>query len=76
MSWKLTGLDGALKVRISAKRLAYGVYLRLPGTEARFSDNFLTLLPGQTVEVDISGSRLVAASAGKKLEVSWVRGGS
>jgi beta-mannosidase len=75
LAWKLTGLDGALKVRISARRLAYGVYLRLPGTEARFSDNFLTLLPGQTVEVNISGSRLVAASAGKKLEVSWVHGG-
>jgi len=69
------GADGSLVVTLTARRFAYGVYLRLPGTPARFSDNFLTLLPGETVELDISRSRLSPAKAAKKLTFSWVRGG-
>jgi len=75
LEWEVHGTDGTLAVSISAKRFAYAVYMTLPGTRACFSDNFLTLLPGETAEVEIRGSRLSAATAAKKLKVSWVRGG-
>ncbi len=75
LDWEISASEGVLKAAISAEKFAYGVFLDLPGTGARFSDNFLTLLPGETVEIDIAGSHLSAAVASKKLITAWVSGG-
>ena len=75
LKWKVTGTGGALAVEITAKRLAYGVYLRIPGVEARFGDNFMTILPGETVKVSISGTELKAREAARRVVVRWAPGG-
>jgi len=75
LSWKVKGADGKVSVELSAKNFAYAVYLRLPGSDARFSDNFITILPRRKVEVRISGRKLNAAAVGRRLEVMWAKGG-
>jgi beta-mannosidase len=51
-------------VTLTADRFAYGVRLSVPGMGARFSDNYLHLLPGDTVtirvEPEISGVDLTS----------------
>jgi beta-mannosidase len=75
LDWELSGQKGRFTIHLSAKAFAYGVYLRLPETEAHFSDNFLTLLPGESAYVEVKGSRLTASQAARRLEVKWVKGG-
>jgi len=75
LEWQVQGENGGLTVTLSTKGFAYGVCLRLPGTDARFSDNFLTMLPGATATVEILHSKLTPATAAKKLKVDWVRSG-
>jgi beta-mannosidase len=43
----------AWNVTLTADRFAYGVRLSVPGSGARFSDNYLHLLPGDTVTVRV-----------------------
>jgi beta-mannosidase len=43
----------AWHVTLTAERFAYGVRLNVPGSGARFSDNYLHLLPGDTVTVRV-----------------------
>jgi len=75
LDWEISGQNGRFTVTLSAKSLAYAVYLRLPGTKAEFSDNFVTLLPGESIDVEVKGSRLNASQAARRLEVKWVSGG-
>jgi len=75
LKWKVSGAGRGLKVEITARRLAYGVYLRIPGSEARFSDNFMTLMPGETVKVRVTGCRMKAREAARALRVRWAPGG-
>ena len=75
LDWIAAGEHGTFTLTVSAKTLAYAVYLRLPGTEAVFSDNFFTLLPGESIDVVVSGSGLSASVASKKLSTRWLKGG-
>jgi beta-mannosidase len=75
LDWVAAGDEGTFTLTVSARTLAYAVYLRLPGTEAVFSDNFFTLLPGESIDVTVRNSGLTAAVASKKLEAKWVKGG-
>lgn len=73
LKWRAQAVGSRLAVRITAKRLAYGVFLRLPETDVRFSDNFLTLLPGETATVTVTGANLNPREATRRLQVRWVR---
>jgi beta-mannosidase len=44
----------AWQVTLTAERFAYGVRLSVPGSGARFSDNYMHLLPGDTVTVRVA----------------------
>ncbi len=46
--------DDGQTVRLEAQHPALWAWVTLPGSEARFSDNFVHLLPGQPVEIRLS----------------------
>ncbi len=75
LDWELAGDNGEFTITLTAKSFAYGVYLRLPDTEAEFSDNFFTLLAGESAEIEVANSGLNASQAARRLEVRWVKGG-
>ncbi len=46
-----TGANGSYKIRISSPVLARDVYLALGAIDAKLSDNYFDILPGETVEI-------------------------
>jgi beta-mannosidase len=74
LTWKVKAADGGVKILLATKNLAYGVYLRIPWSEAKFLDNFLTIPPGGTAEVEIRGRHLSPSAVSRKLKVMWVKG--
>lgn len=59
---------GGLKVRVSSPVLARSVYLSEGELDARYSENYFDLLPGETVEVHVS-SKTAASELKSKLQV-------
>jgi beta-mannosidase len=57
---------GAFRVRLTAARPALWTWLELSGADARFSDNFFHLQPGQPVEVIVEPSRTLPSGAFRK----------
>ena len=49
-------LDGGKRLRISAKRLARGVWIDLGALDVKLSDNAFDLLPGQHVDILVDGT--------------------
>ena len=74
LTWTVKAADGGVKVSLTTRNLAYGVYLRIPWSEAQFSDNFLTIPPGGTAEVEIRGKHLSPSAVSRKIKVMWVKG--
>jgi beta-mannosidase len=64
-----------LAVTVAARRLAYGVFLSLPGAPVRFSDNFFTLLPGEKATVILKGEGLTVREARRRLRARSAPGG-
>jgi hypothetical protein len=46
--------DGTWRVVLTADRLAYGVRVSVDGVDARYSDNYVHVLPGDTVEITVT----------------------
>ncbi len=53
--------DGEYRVTLSSKKLAKDVFVEIPIQGARFSDNFIDLLPGEKRTIVISSPELKAA---------------
>jgi beta-mannosidase len=51
-----TGGNGSYKIRVSSTVLARDVYLAFGTLDAKVSDNYFDLLPGETVEVTATSS--------------------
>jgi beta-mannosidase len=56
----------AHRVRLTAAHPALWTWLELSGADARFSDNFFHLQPGQPVEVLVEPSRALSSTAFRK----------
>jgi beta-mannosidase len=55
-----TGEKGSYEVRISAAVLARDVYLSFGNLDAKVSDNFFDLLPGETTEIIVTSAATLA----------------
>jgi beta-mannosidase len=56
---KLTGADGSYDLHLSSKVLARSVYISFGGSDAKLSDNYFDLLPGQSQDIHVdSGAGL------------------
>jgi len=53
--------DGSIVVTVRAKRLARGVWIDFGSLDSRLSDNAFDLLPGESVDVRVSGNENVDA---------------
>ena len=53
--------DGEYKITLSSKKLAKDVFVEIPILGARFSDNFIDLLPGEKRTIIITSPKLKAA---------------
>ncbi|MDR0422734.1 MAG: glycoside hydrolase family 2 protein [Proteiniphilum sp.] len=53
--------DGEYRVTLSSRKLAKDVFVEIPVQGARFSDNFIDLLPGEKREIVITSPALKAA---------------
>ena len=68
------GKDGGFEVTLSTDRPAFFVTLDTPGIPGIFSDNSLTLLPGEPKTLVFSPKKeTTAAELGKALEVNYLR---
>jgi len=54
--------DGEYRVTLSSKKLAKDVFVEIPIQGARFSDNFIDLLPGEKRTITITSPELKAAN--------------
>ena len=52
--------DGEYKVTLSSEKLAKDVFIEIPIQGARFSDNFINLLPGEKRTIIITSPELKA----------------
>lgn len=53
--------DGEYSVTLTSKKLAKDVFIEIPIQGARFSDNFIDLLPGETRTITITSPKLKAS---------------
>ena len=56
LSVESTGGNGSYKVRITSRGLARSVYLSFGDLDAKVSDNYFDVLPGETVEIMVTSS--------------------
>ncbi len=54
--------DGEYRVTLSSKGLAKDVFVEIPVQGARYSDNFIDLLPGEKKTIIITSPNLKAAN--------------
>jgi len=59
--WKLVNDGKAHKLQISMDKLAKNIYLMVEEKDVFFSDNYFDLLPGESVEIEISSAVELAA---------------
>ena len=62
---EVTGKDGSYRVRVASAVLARSVYVAFGDAEASVSDNYFDVLPGQSVEVQVSSAASLEALRGK-----------
>ena len=51
LTFASTGSNGNYKIRITSPVLARDVYLSLGAIDAKLSDNYFDILPGETIEI-------------------------
>jgi beta-mannosidase len=56
ISYDVTPADGGYRVTLRSDKFARAVYLATGDAEAKFSDNFMDLLPGESVTVMVHTS--------------------
>jgi len=56
-----TGAGAKYKIRVSSTVLARSVYLSFGALDAHVSDNYFDILPGESVEVEVTGPASLAA---------------
>ncbi len=65
-----TGVSGSYKVRITSPVLARSVYLSFGDLDVKVSDNYFNVLPGETIEVAVTGSAAFDALKGQMKVIS------
>jgi beta-mannosidase len=56
-----SGVKGSYKIHITSAVLARSVYLSFGSVEAQVSDNYFDLLPGETVEIEVTSAATLDA---------------
>jgi beta-mannosidase len=65
-----TGGNGSYKVRITSRVLARSVYLSFGNLDAKVSDNYFDLLPGETAEIAVTSAVSIEALKAKMKVIS------
>jgi beta-mannosidase len=55
-----TGANGSYKIRVTSPVLARSVYIAFGNLDVKLSDNYFDLLPGESVEIAVSGNASLA----------------
>jgi beta-mannosidase len=56
-----TGTSGSFKIRLTSPVLARDVYLSFGDLDAKLSDNYFDILPGETTEITVTTAASLAA---------------